>query len=239
MPILKRILFLLACLLVGFAGVTFFLWQQATYLPSWYTNSSTSKNSLNSEADVSPEIRQKQVLQKLSNSKGEVELNAEEVNSLMLFALSKVGETHKSASPDNSSLTELVKGTNTQIKDGKIFTGLIIDLEGLSDDKLPANEKAGIKKLLKTFPPIQNRSVYLQVQGKPSIKNKKIILDDETRVSLGNITMTVPQLSRRLGITQEKLSKELSQELLKLPVAVQDVEIIGDRLILRGLQNAS
>jgi hypothetical protein len=39
---------------------------------------------------------------------------------------------------------------------------------------------------------------------------------------------------QRFGISEESLKQQVSKELKNLPVEVKDVEVMGDRLIVRG-----
>ena len=72
---------------------------------------------------------------------------------------------------------------------------------------------------------------------KPTVRNRQVILDDMTRIKLGNISMTIPELSQRLGIPEEKLNQQLSKTLLRLPSELENAEIVGDRLVIRTASN--
>lgn len=50
---------------------------------------------------------------------------------------------------------------------------------------------------------------------------------------MGNLSLTLSELSQRLGIPQERLQQQISQRLINLPLEVDAGEIVGDRLIIR------
>lgn len=238
---LKRLLLVFIAVTIGTGTVAFFFLQQATYLPSWYTNQVSNTQASNTYSSQSENDRERkkleseQVLQKLSqslnnpNNPGEAQLNGQEINTLLETGL---------ASIPNSQLTASVKATNTQISEGKISSGAVVDLKQVPVNQLPSKAQGSFKKLLDTVPTLKDRPLYIGVEGKPAVRNRKVILDDTTRVKVGNISMTIPELSQRLGIPEEKLNQQLSKVFLRLPSELEDAEIVGDRLVIRVASNA-
>lgn len=237
---LKRLLIVFIAVTVGTGVVAFFFLQQATYLPSWYTNQVSDTQASKTDSSQSSidrdrnKLEREQVLQKLSqsltdpNTGGEAQLDAQEVNTLIETGL---------VATQNSQLIEAVKGTNTEISEGKISSGAVIDLSQIPVENLPSKAQSSLTKLLDTVPNLKERPVYIGVEGKPTVSNRRVILDDTTRVKLGNIGMTIPELSQRLGIPEEKLNRQISKALLQLPSKVENVEIVDDRLVVRTASN--
>lgn len=233
---LKRLLLVFIAVTVGTGAVGFFFLQQATYLPSWYTNqvSDTQASQFDVDRDRK-KLESEQVLQKLSqsfnnpNNPGEAQLDEREINTLLETGL---------ASVPNNQLTKAVKATNTQISEGKISSGAVVDFKQIPVDLLPSKAQGSFTKLLDTIPTLKDRPLYIGIEGKPAVRNRKVILDDTTRVKVGNISMTIPELSQRLDIPEEKLNQQLSKAFLKLPSKLEDAEIVGDRLVLRIASNA-
>lgn len=230
----KRLLLLLCCAIGGTGAVLFFFLQQATQLPAGHTNPSiiASPPAITDETQTQIQQSQQQVLSKIfehlkdSNAKGEVQLDANEVNTLIVSGIAKT--------IDKSPLAQAVVSTNTQIQDGKISAGAVIDLRTISVKELPAQEQAAISQLLSTVPILKYRPIYIEVEGKPSIHNKQVTLDDKTRVKLGNLSFPLSDMYQRFGISEESLKQQVSKELKNLPVEVKDVEVMGDRLVVRG-----
>jgi hypothetical protein len=231
----KRLLLLLCCAIGGTGAVLFFFLQQAIQLPAGHTTNPSiiaSPTPLTDQSQTQIQQSQQQVLSKIfehlkdSNAKGEVELDANEVNTLIVSGIAKT--------IDKSPLAQAVVSTNTQIQDGKISAGAVIDLRTISVKELPAQEQAAISQLLSTVPILKYRPIYIEVEGKPSIHNKQVTLDDKTRVKLGNVSFPLSDMYQRFGISEESLKQQVSKELKNLPVEVKDVEVMGDRLIVRG-----
>ncbi|WP_017318250.1 hypothetical protein [Mastigocladopsis repens] len=234
----KRVLLLLCCSIGGIGAVLFFFWQQAIQLPKWYTNPPTTasppaiSDQTQTQIQLSQQQIQQQVLSKISdnlkgsNAKGEVQLDANEVNTLIVSGIAKT--------TDKSRLAQAVVSTNTQIKDGKISAGAVIDLRTVSLNELQAGEQAAISKLLSTVPILKYHPIYVEIEGKPNIRNKQVSLDDKTRIKFGNLSFSISDIYQRFGISQESLQQQVSKELKNLPVEVQDVEVIGDRLVVRS-----
>lgn len=230
----KRLLLLLCCAIGGTGAVLFFFWQQATQLPTVYTNPSiiASPTPITEQTQTQIQQSQQQVLSKIfehlkdSNAKGEVQLDANEVNTLIASGIAKT--------TDKSGLAQAVVSTNTQIQDGKISAGAVIDLRTISVKELSVEEQAAISQLLSTVPILKYRPIYIEVEGKPSIHNKQVTLDDKTRVKLGNLSFPLSDMYQRFGISEESVKQQVSKELKNLPVEVKDVEVMGDRLVVRG-----
>ncbi|WP_414583433.1 hypothetical protein [Scytonema sp. PCC 10023] len=230
----KRLLLLLCCAIGGTGAVLFFFLQQAIQLPAEQTNPSSIVSSPANTEQTQTQIQQsqQQVLSKIfehlkdSNAKGEVQLDANEVNTLIVSGIAKT--------IDKSRLAQAVVSTNTQIQDGKISAGAVIDLRTIPVKELPAEEQAAISQLLSTVPILKYRPIYIEVEGKPSIHNKQVTLDDKTRVKLGNLSFTLSDMYQRFGISEESVKQQVSKELKNLPVEVKDVEVMGDRLVVRG-----
>ncbi|MEC4816517.1 MAG: hypothetical protein SAK29_25110 [Scytonema sp. PMC 1069.18] len=231
----KRLLFLLICAVGGFGAVFLFFWYQVTQLPSWYVNVPSQYTHSSSEVASTPSItdqEQKQVVDKIAerlkslNAQGEVQLDANEVNTLIASNITQTTDT--------STLAQAIKSTNTQIKNGKIATGAVIDLSAVPFNKLHPDEQAVVSKLLSTVPILKYRPIYIELEGKPSIHNKKVTLDDTTRIKLGNISFPLSEMSQRLGFSEEHLTQQVSRGLSRLPMEGKDVEIVGDRLVVRS-----
>lgn len=228
----KRLVLLLCCALGATGAILFFIWQQAIELPVGQTNPLIMVSPDRNADQTQIQRSQQQVLSKISdhlkdsNGKGEVQLDANEVNTLIASGIAKT--------TDKSRLAQAVVSTNTQIQDGKISTGAVIDLRTIPVKELPAQEQVVISQLLSTVPILKYRPIYIEVEGKPAIHNKQVSLDDTARVKLGNLSFPLSDMYQRFGISQKSLKRQVSKELKNLPVEVKDVEIMGDRLIVRG-----
>lgn len=238
---LKRLLFLLLCFIGGMGAVLLFFWYQATQLPDWYTTSPTQYTEPFTTANALPppnqnqqmqQEAQKQVLHKITNrlkgskTKGEVQLDATEVNALIASGIAQT--------TDSSRLAKAVISTNTQIENGKISAGAVIDLRAVPLNELHAGEQAAVSKLLSTIPILKYRPIYIEVEGKPSIRNNQVNLDDTTRIKLGNLSFSLSELSQRFGFSERRLNQQVAKKLKNLSVEVEEVKVVGDRVVVRG-----
>ncbi|KYC36532.1 hypothetical protein WA1_43360 [Scytonema hofmannii PCC 7110] len=242
---LKRLLFLFSLTVTSTGAVFFFFWYQATQLPDWYKNSQTQQVSPPTVANLAPptdqteqlqkaqkQQAQKQVLHKISDrlkgskAKREVQLDADEVNALIDSGIAQ--------STDKSRLAQAVVSTKTQIENGKISAGAVIDLRAIPFNELQKGEQIVVSKLLSAIPILRYRPVYVEVEGKPTLRNKQVSLDDTTRIKLGNISFSLLDLSKRFGFSEERLNQQVAKKLENLPVEVDEVEVVGDRLVVRG-----
>ena len=227
----KRFLFLFACTIGGIGAAMFFVWQQATQLPTTYTNPTTTTKALPLTDKTQIKQAREQVLHKVSNRlknslfQGEVQLDALEVNALVDGAIAKT--SHK------SRLAQAISNTNTQIKNGKISVGAVVDLKKIPLNELHTKKFGAIAQLLK-IPVIKEHPVYIELEGKPTIHHRQVNLDNTTRVKLGNFTFTLAELSEYLGIPQERLNQQISKEFKTLPPEVEGAEIVGNAVVLRS-----
>lgn len=242
---LKRLLYIFSLTVTSSGAVFFFVWYQATQLPDWYKNSQNQQFSQSTAEDKVPspdqieqlqkaqkKQAQKQVLRKISNhlgvkkGKGEVQLDASEVNALIDSGIAQ--------SSDKSRLAQAVVSTNTQIENGTISTGAIIDLREIPVNELQKGEQRVVSQLLSVLPILRYRPVYVELEGKPTLRNKQVSLDETTRIKLGNISFSLLDLSKRFGFSEERLKQQVAKKLENLPVEVDEVEVVGDRLVVRG-----
>lgn len=230
----KRLL-LIFSLILGAMGISvFFVWKQATHLPSWYIQSSSGENVISSTKQPKKLINSEQVLRKVSDNltattTGEVELDAEEVNSLIITSLGKQDKSKKFISA--------IKGTNTKIENGKISVGAVIETASIPVQDLSSQKETKIFQLIQRLPG-KDKKVYIGIEGKPSISNQELSFDDATRVSLGYFSFPIAELSQNIGIPQDSINQLVSQELKKLPIKLESINIQGERVVIRGSRNS-
>lgn len=229
----KRLLLIFALMLSGIGIAGFIIWKQATELPSWYVESSSGENKITSTKQIDNPADVNEVLRKVADNltettTGEVELNAEEVNSLIISSIEKKDNIKKFA--------PAIKGTNTKIQDGKISVGAVIETSSIPVQDLSAQKEQKIVKLLQRFPGKEKR-VYIGIEGKPSIRNQEFSFDDTTRISLGYFSFPIAEVSQNIGIPQASINELLSHELKKLPIKLESINIQGERVVIRGSRN--
>lgn len=272
---MKKVFFILLLLTGIGISLAYYYWQQATKLPEWYTNQS-STSPANQEFSHPSEIKdaetrlQAKIEASIANSQKateesslpltapsaspdngsplpgainksdklntkqqifnrknvEIELSNEEVNDLVMSTLVKQLKPHQAKAN--------VPVLRTTIKEGIIESGTVVNLSEVSQNQLSERETALLQKMLKTFPVLENRKIYVGISGEPRIENGQLKLDNDPKVKLGNLSLSLSELSQRLNIPQEQLEQKLNRSLQLGRLKVNDMELKENRVLLRG-----
>jgi hypothetical protein len=184
-----------------------------TPLPSSQTNSS-SQTITNSNA---PETSQKNV---------EVELSDREVNELVMTTVAE--------HTGHSQILANTPSLHTTIKDGVLESGTVVNLANLPREEMSESERAALEKVVKTFPFLESKEIYVGISGKPQIENGQLKLDNNTKLKLGNVSLSLSELSQRLGISQENIEQKLNLSLPVESLKINDVQFDENKVLLRG-----
>ncbi|MBW4575762.1 MAG: hypothetical protein KME08_10810 [Aphanothece sp. CMT-3BRIN-NPC111] len=235
---MKKLALILILLIAGTsAAVYYYYLQQATKLPDWYTSKKETTAALEikdteyiseSQARNAQTITDKtEPFSKRKRGKSvEINLNEDDINNLIMSGFTK--NTY------NKNLPEAIKGVNTNIKDGKIESGAIVNISKIQTAPTANNDKLTITQLTKTFPFLVNQEVYVGVVGKPTVENGQLKLGDDTEIKVGNLSFPISEVSNKLGIPKEQLEKRINQELKLRGVKVEDVELVDNNMLLKG-----
>jgi hypothetical protein len=156
----------------------------------------------------------------------EIELSNQEVNELVMTKIAE--ETGQS-----KVLATALKN-HTTIKEGVLESGSVVNLAELPKHKLNQQEVASIEKVLKTFPFLANQEIYVAILGKPQIENGQFKWDDNTKIKLGNLKLSISELAQRLGVPQEQLEHKLNLSLQLGKLKVNDMELKDNKVLLKG-----
>ncbi len=257
---LKKLLLIFLLLSCGGISFLYYYWRQATQLPDWYTNqslntqktldrNSSSKltaarsrlkekleasiaksNVIAPEStlplDSSTSSKTESTERKISKKSVEIELSEPEVNDLVMTTVAqRLG---------SSKILANTPDFHTTIKDGILESGTVINLENVPKNQLAESESDALDKVIKTFPFLEKQKVYVAISGKPKIENGEVKLDENTKIKLGNLSLSIPELSERLGIPQEKIEQKLKLSLPLEELKVEELEIADDKALLKG-----
>lgn len=261
---MKKISLIILSLSFGVAGFVYYQWQQFTNLPEWYTQQAqASPNLINFknpeevkeaktqlEEKVDAYLASQESQQTIEESKNDSPFNTKPIigsadagptfnpDSVALnldetefntLVVSNLVENARS-----SPLLESAEGFNTTIKNGTLEAGIVLNLSQIPADKLAAEQRTVFNKAIQTFPFIENRQVYLAVAGKPSLEQGTLKFDESTKVKVGNLSMTLSELSQKLGIPQEQLQQKINLELSLGRLKINDIKFEGERALIRG-----
>ncbi|BAZ16184.1 hypothetical protein NIES4071_80590 [Calothrix sp. NIES-4071] len=239
---LKRLLWVFG----GALGIVFIVlivvWRQATYLPSWYVLSAPTPNATSVQETKPKDLTREEIWSKVSDTLkkqssagervGTVQLNSDEMNRL-IFSEIQVNEEVTS----DAKLEKIIVGKNTQFRDGKLVVGAVINLQELTQHKELQGGRADFAQAFLNLPIVKDRPVYIEVEATPIVKNRKIALDSP-RIKLANVSMTVEELSKYLGVSPAFINQRITRERALVPMSVQDVKIQGDIISISGTGTA-
>lgn len=221
----------LGAVVVGVGLTAFHYWQQATRLPEWYGQESQTNRIVLGSPQVEQEranldARIASSLQQASGGPVDVQLTPQELNNLVASEISR----HTAG----SGLAQAVKGVNTTIQNGKVESGAVVNLAEVPKSSLSNRDRANLDRLLSAFPTLQDRSLYVGIEGKPAVQDGQLILDQNTRVKLGDLSFTLPEVAQRLGVSEQELQRQISLQLQTNGLKISDIELVGNSAVLRG-----
>jgi hypothetical protein len=161
-----------------------------------------------------------------ADSTVKVQLNQDELNDVLV---SKIVEKNRI-----SALPASIKSVHTAVENNTLKTGAVIDLKELKNSNLGSQEKAFLEQATQRIPGLGDRKVYIGIEGKPRVKDGKMQFDDQMRLHIGNLSLTVAELADRLGVPPEKVKERLKLELQLQNLNVNDIELQNGTAILRG-----
>ncbi|WP_421654529.1 hypothetical protein [Leptothermofonsia sp. ETS-13] len=231
---MKRIWIILVCIAVGLISSPLYFWYQVTRLPEWYHDRTVAANTLDLSDRTAIQQARQTVDQKLSSiqpatdGSTEVELTDSELNALFASEVARVAETQ--------NLKPAVKRISTNIADGRIESGAVINLRNLPADALTQTKQNAIVKLVKAFPGLSEREVYVGIEGTPSVADGQLKLDG-TRLRIGNLNLSVTEVAHRLGISESALQENLIRLIPLDQVGIQSVQLRENAVKIQGRMN--
>ncbi len=230
---MKRIVVIFLLITTGVISGVYYYWRQATNIPDWYTIQEKKNNSINIIAEKDSqqarniEAEVTAITQPLGSSK-DVELNLSEkdLNNILASEIAKKN--------NSSKISEAVKAVKTNIKEGKIEGGALVNISEIPTAHLRESETAAITRAFKVFPGLENREVYIGIEGKPTIEDGQLKFDENTKIKIGNLSFTQAELSKKLGIPESQIRQFTNFELQVGKLKVNDIELNDGKALLKG-----
>lgn len=214
----KKLLMVIALLGAGSIGVGYYFWTQATSLPTWYQNQSTSQKndahsqtSTNSPTNVitaTKEKIQEQIQTEIQQGSVtpdqavNVTLAPQEFNQLIQSELSQQLRSRK--------LSQIAPHIQSNITNNQLEIGTVINPQKLEKVDLPRHQQAIVNKVVTSFPQLKNQDIYIGITGQPKLENGQLILPNDSQVRVGNLNFTLPEISKRLGVSPQRLQQSLN-----------------------------
>jgi hypothetical protein len=215
-------------IVVGLGIGTAIGWQQATKLPPWYTQApppTPDDNVLTvDEFDQPADLQRLQSnLQQILQSQPSltpppsnplsttVNLNSAEFNEFIVLSASQ--------SPTTQPVIQAVRGIKTEIQNNQVQTEVILAPGELEVEKLPPTAQAPLTRLLEKLPGLQDREIALRLVGQPRVEQGHLILDPDTRIAIGGLSLSVRDWAKRLGLPNDSVNLGLQLNLSDLAIA--------------------
>lgn len=189
--------------------------------PDWYAsaNSQPFDTTAENAADTSTNVSTANI------SPNDVVISEGELNQLVADAIA----TQPYAAP----ILEAGKGIETAIRDGRIESGMVMNLSELPKESLPTEGQQAVEQLTNTFPFLANRDVYLGIEGAPTVVDGALSLDD-THVKIGQLNLPIASVASQLGLSQTDLEQQIDTLLTQRGLTPEDVKIIDGKIVITG-----
>ncbi len=224
---MKKVLGLLGlfCAVGGVAGGAI-AFQQMTRLPKWYTDNAVTPPPT-PQADAAARLVE-QKLKALKNPETTVNLSNQELNDIVTATIGEVAR--------QSQIPDAVRGMNAQVTDGKVKAGAVIDFAQLRSAELKNGKQQALVNTLAKLPGVGDRQLYVGIESVPTVKDGKFELDPNTRVQIGDLSLTLADAAKYTGVTPERLQATINQAipLAMSGVALEEVKVDAQNLVLRS-----
>ncbi len=234
---LKTIFKLLVVVSIAGGGGLYYVWQEATKLPDDYRKEAaeskpgtpapilqpsqiTARAAVSKQKIVAP-IEQAKVGQKI-----DVKLSDRDLNNLVIAKLA--------TSQPNKQLPTGVKGVKTNIKDGKIHIGALVNLGQLAANGTPGSQTAVLTKLTDKLTFLKDRDVFVGIVGTPIVDGSKVKFSEDTEIKVGGMNFTIAQLADNLGVSPDKIQQMIDLQLQQKNFKIDRVNLSNNGLSIEG-----
>jgi hypothetical protein len=235
---MQKIIFksLLVILVLGIGGL-YYVWQEAIKVPDEYTKAAADNLSetqslpletsqITERAAVSKQKITRSIEQAQVGQKVDVKLSDRDLNNLVLAKLA--------TSQPNQKIPTGVKGVKTNIKDGKIYIGALVNLGKLTENSTPGSQTAALSKLTDRMTFLKDRDVFIGIVGKPIVDGSKLKFSEDTEIKVGGMNFTIAQLAENLGVSPAKIQQIIDLQLQQKNFKIDRVNLGNNGLSIEG-----
>ncbi len=232
----KIIIQSLSVILVATIAGLYYVWQQAIKVPDQYIKAIVDPQDQQSTGLLPSQITERAAVSKHKitipierakfGQKVIVKLSDRDLNNLVVAKLA--------TSQSTKQLPLGIKGIKTNIKDGKIYTGALVNLGQLAHNGKPGSQTLALTKLTDKLTFLKNRDVYIGIAGKPIVESGKIKFAPDTQVKVGNMNFTISQIAEDLGASPAKIQQAIDLQLQQQNFQVDRVNLGNNGLAIEG-----
>jgi hypothetical protein len=233
----KIIFKLFGVVLLATIGGAYYVWQEAIKVPEEYTKASAGDKTdaqspplqpsqITARAAASKQKITASIDRSKSGQKVNIKLSDRDINNLVVAKLA--------TSQPSKQVPVGVKGIKTNIKDGKIYTGAMVNLEQLARNGKPGSQTAALSKITNKLAFLKGRDVYIGIVGTPVIEGDRVKFSPDSQIKIGNMNFTIAQLAENLGVSSEKLQQTIDLQLQQQNFKVNRINIDNNGLAIEG-----
>jgi hypothetical protein len=124
-----------------------------------------------------------------------------------------------------------------QVQEGRLEAGLVIVPSKLQEASA-STQSDTLNRILDRWPLPSQQKVYVGLEGQVSISGGQVQLHPATQVKVGNLSLSLNQVSQHLGVSPAVLEQKLSLHLARFKgVTVQSAQLLDDSLVIQGKVN--
>ncbi|MEZ4450923.1 MAG: hypothetical protein R3B09_15690 [Nannocystaceae bacterium] len=191
---LRKLLIGLAVLLILVGVGLAYLWHEATALPEWYDPAAVSVEGgapAVADADWTP----------TADGQGQ-----------------QLRNIHLRAKKLSPTMRKAIKGSRATYQDGHVEAGMVANLGDVPRQDLSKGDASFLEKASEAFPSLRERDVYVGVEGDTVIQDGNVQLGPGARLKIGNISYSLADAAKRMGIDEARLRSDLNAELVHMGV---------------------
>ncbi len=195
---LKRIVLVLALLLVIAAGVIFYLWRQVTALPEWYTQDQQASQAEPAGAAGAAAAAAPDGPLVWQDAPGAAPGKRKELRNF-----------HRRAAKKDPVVAKVIKASRASFSDGTLEMGVVADLRNLPHDNLRPADRELFEKLHNAFPSATDREIYIGVaDSAPLLQGGEIELGPQAELVIGTLHYGIDAAAARMGMAPAALRKQ-------------------------------
>jgi hypothetical protein len=234
---LKTLFRSLAVVLLAGGGGIYYVWQEAIKLPDDYLKETTQSkpeipvpplqlSQITARAAVSKQKIVAPIEQAKVGQKIDVKLSDRDLNNLVIAKLA--------ISQPNKQVPTGVRGVKTNIKDGKIHIGALVNLGQLAASGTPGSQTAALTKLTDKLTFLKDRDVFVGIVGTPIVDGSKVKFSEDTEIKVGGMNLTISQLADNLGISPDRIQQMIDLQLQQKNFKIDRVNLSNNGLSIKG-----
>lgn len=158
-----------------------------------------------------------------SVSGSEVRVGEADLNTLVRRALED--------SEDGRRALDLSKELRTEIVEGRVEIGVVINLSEIPPEELTDEERAHIAQVTRFLPFLGEQDLYIGVSGVPVARDGQVTVDRDVKVKLAFLSLPIDEMGELFGVDTAPFRQELFLDLS--PFKAREVEVRQGEVLIR------